>query len=252
MPLLDEVIEAHGGEDAWSRAGRIRLRARSGGLLLRTRAPGNRFADVRIEAAIGERRATARPFPAPGRVGIYEGGGVRIESDAGEVLESRSDPRALFFGRPGLRRNFRWDALDLVYFAGYAWWNYLNHPWLLTAPGCMVAEGEWRRHGAAGWRRLDVTFPPGIDTHSRHQSFYYDDDLRLRRHDYVAEVVGRWARAAHLCDRHRRVGGLLLATRRRVHPIGPGGRPLPAPTLVSLDLDEIEVVPRDGTAAPPG
>ena len=39
MALLEEVIEAHGGREAWLRAERVRLRARSGGLLLRTRAP---------------------------------------------------------------------------------------------------------------------------------------------------------------------------------------------------------------------
>lgn len=251
MPLIDEVIAAHGGLDAWRGTERIRLRARSGGLLLRTRAPGNRFADVEVEVAIGRRYAAARPFPEPGRRGVFEDGVVRIESDGGEVLESRTDPRPLFFGRSGLRRNFRWDALDLVYFAGYAWWNYLNHPLLLAGEGFTVVEGEPLRHGGEAWRRLDVTFPPGLDTHSPRQSFLYDGRLRLRRHDYVAEVVGRWARAAHMCDEHREVGGLLIPTRRRVHPIGPGGRPLPGPTLVSLDLDGIEVVRRDEAAAGP-
>jgi hypothetical protein len=88
-----------------------------------------------------------------------------------------------------------------------------------------------------------VAFPPGLDTHSPRQSFFYDESLRLRRHDYVAEVVGRWAHAAHFCDEHREAGGLLFPTRRRVVPIGPGERPLPGPVLVSLDLDEIDVLP---------
>jgi hypothetical protein len=252
MSLLDEVVAAHGGLASWQRAGRVRLRARSGGLLLRTRAPGNRFADATIEVAIGSPFAVAGPFPDPGRRGVFDDGAVRIETDDGEVLESRADPRPLFFGRSGLRRNLRWDALDLVYFAGYAWWNYLNHPLLLTGEDFTVVEGEPLRRGDETWRRLDVTFPPGLDTHSPRQAFLYDERLRLRRHDYVAEVVGRWARAAHMCDEHREVGGLLIPTRRRVYPIGPGSRPLPGPTLVSLDLDEIEVIPRDGGEAPAG
>ena len=200
MRLLDEIVEAHGGLDAWRGTDRVRLRARSGGLLLRTRAPGDGFADVQVEVGIGSVHASAAPFPGPGRRGVYADGAVRIETDAGEVVESRRNPRPCFFGRAGIRRNFRWDELDLVYFAGYAWWNYLNHPLLLTREDVAVVEAEPMRRDGQTWRRLDATFPAGLDTHSAGQSFFYDGDLRLRRHDYVAEVVGRWAHAAHMCS----------------------------------------------------
>ena len=73
------------------------------------------------------------------------------------------------------------------------------------------------------------------------QVFYYDRDARLRRHDYAPEVIGGWARAAHMCADHVEAGGLLFPTSRRVVPRGPGNRPLPFPTLVSLHLSEIEV-----------
>ncbi len=249
MALLDEIVESHGGLDAWRRTAAIRGRVRSGGLLIRTRVPGNRFADCRLAVSIGRPYASAEPFPGPGRHGVFDDGAVRIETEAGVTIESRDDPRACFFGRPGLRRNLRWDALDSAYFAGYAWWNYLNHPLLLTRADVAVEEGEPLRSGGELWRRLDVTFPAGLDTHSRRQSFLYDERLRLRRHDYVADVVGRWARAAHMCADHREVGGLLIPTRRWVRPVGPGGRPLPGPTLVALALSEIEV---DRRAEAPG
>lgn len=203
--------------------------------------PGNRLAEGEIEVSTRRPLASAGPFPRPGQRGVYDAGQVRIETDDGEVLESRERPRELFFGRSGLRRNLRWDALDATYFAGYAWWNYLNHPFLLARAGFEVREIEpWDESGET-WRRLEVDFPEAIDTHSRRQAFYYDGELRLRRHDYVAEVVGGWARAAHLCAEHVEVGGLVFPTRRRVLPVGPGNRPLASPTLVALQLFEIEV-----------
>lgn len=239
--LLDQVLEAHGGAERWRAAGRISARVRTGGLLVRTRIPGRSLADYRMEVEVAEPRATAAPFPRPGLRGVFDRGQVRIETDDGEVTESRDDPRPRFFGRPGLRRNLRWDALDSTYFVGYAMWNYLTTPLLLVDQGVEVAAGQPWEHQDETWRRLEVTFPEALDTHSREQTFYFDRHGLLRRHDYVAEVVGGWARAAHMCADHVETGGLTFPSKRWVRPIGPGNRPLPFPTLVSLALSEIEV-----------
>ena len=72
--------------------------------------------------------------------------------------------------------------------------------------------------GDERWRRLEVTFPPGLDTHRREQSFYFDERRFLRRHDYIAEVIGGWAHGGHLCAEHVEAGGLVFPTRRRVKP----------------------------------
>ena len=74
-----------------------------------------------------------------------------------------------------------------------------------------------------------------------HQTFYFDARGLLRRHDYVAEVVGGWAKAAHYCDDHAQAGGLVFPTRRWVRPIRPGNRSLPFPTLVWLELSDLQV-----------
>ena len=239
--LRNEVLDAHGGLRRWQAARTVSARVRTGGLLVATRVPGNRFADYRVTVGIHEARTVLDPFPGPGRRGIFEGSAVRIESSDGEVISSRSNPRAEFFGRSGLRRNVRWDPLDSVYFAGYAMWNYLSIPYLLTREDIGIEEGPvWRENGET-WRRLNAAFPAGIDTHSSRQSFYFDERALLRRHDYAPEVIGRWARAAHFCTGHVGAGGLVFATRRWVRPIGPGNRALPLPTLLWLELNDIRV-----------
>lgn len=239
--LLDEVLDAHGGLERWRAARRIRARVRSGGLLVRTRVPGTRFADYRLTADPQRPHAVIDPFPKPNRRAVFDEGAVRIETDGGETVESRHVPRPEFSGRSGLRRNLRWDALDATYFAGYAMWNYLTTPYLLTREGVEASEGEpWSQDGET-WRRLEVTFPPGLDTHSTRQTFYFDDRRLLRRHDYVAEVVGGWAHGAHYCADHVEAGGLTFPTRRWVRPIGPRNRSLRFPTMVWLRLSEIEV-----------
>jgi hypothetical protein len=239
--LLEEVLEAHGGVERWAATRRISARVHTGGLLPRTRMPGNRFADVHATVEAHRRRTAISPFPRDDQVAVFEEGEARIETADGEVLESRDSPRGSFRGFSGLRRNVRWDALDAAYFGGYALHDYLTTPFLLTLEGVEVREGERWEEGGEAWRRLEVTFPDGFDTHSRRQTFYYDSLRLLRRHDYVAEVVGRWARAAHYCSEHVGAHGLVFPTRRRVLPIGLRNRALAGPNMLSLDLSEIEV-----------
>jgi hypothetical protein len=241
VTLLDEALAAHGGLARWRAAGRVHARARSGGFLLRTRVPGNRFADYRITVDLAAPASVIDPFPEPGVRGVFDRGAVRLESDDGEVLDSRGDPRPEFFGRAGLRRTLRWDPLDATYFAGYAMWNYLSFPLLLTRPGVEVVElPSWRSDGE-DLRRLRVDFPEDVDTHSRRQTFYFDSGGLLRRHDYVAEVVGRWAKAAHMCADHVEADGLVFPSRRWVRPIGARNRPLPMPTMVWIELTDLRV-----------
>jgi hypothetical protein len=241
MALLEEIVEAAGGESRWRVAARIRARVRSGGLLPRTRMPGNRLADYTVTVETDHQRAVLDPFPEEGLRGVFDDGEVRIESGGGEVRERREGPREMFFGRSGLRRNLRWDALDSTYFAGYAMWNYLVTPLLLLRADVAVSEGpEWSGEGER-WRRLDARFPAELDTHSPEQCFFYDDGGRQVRHDYTAEVIARRARAAHYCSQHRTYDGLVFPTRRRVLPLRRDLRSRPFPVLVSVDLEAVEV-----------
>ncbi len=54
-------------------------------------------------------------------------------------------------------------------------------------------------------------------------------------------MVGGWAKAAHALEENREFGGLVFPTRRRVTPRGPANRALPGPTLVWIELTDIEV-----------
>ncbi|MGI9556574.1 MAG: hypothetical protein ACR2N5_01390 [Solirubrobacterales bacterium] len=243
--LLDEVLDAHGGEERWRRVDEIVARVQTGGLLPRTRAPGDKLADANVSVSLDRPRAVFDPLPTAGKRAVFDQGDVRIESSDGELLESRRDARSAFSGPSGLRRNVKWDALDTAYFAGYAMWNYLSFPLLLTLDGVEVGEGGRRDEDGSTWRALTATFDESIPTHSADQTFWIDERGLLRRHDYTAMVVSRFAAGAHLSDEHIEAGGLTFPTVRRVVPRAPGGRTLPGPTVVSLRLSGIEVTFED-------
>jgi hypothetical protein len=229
--LLDRAIEAHGGLDRWREISEIRVKAAAGGLALRSKGAARRVRQLDIAVSTREVRTVFSDWPKPGRRGVFERNRVRIESNDGEVLSERSDPRS-YFRKP--RRLLYWDDLDLLHFVGYAWWGYANAPFLLAEPGFEVRERE---------DRLEVRFPEDLPAHSRDQVFYFEPNGLLRRLDYTAEVFGSFARAAHLCDEPSEFGGIVFPTRRRVHPRRRSGEPLRAITNVWIDVKEVEPRP---------
>ncbi|NIH95731.1 hypothetical protein FHU31_002687 [Mycolicibacterium fluoranthenivorans] len=238
--LLEEVQAAHGGLERWRAVTALTVHGRFGGLL-RTRFPGNRMANFTARLLMTEQHTVLHRFPRDHQRAVFDHGDVRIETNDGELIAARPNARNGFTGIGAVRRTVHWDALDAAYFAGYAFWNYLSTPLLLTRDDITVTEAsDWLEAGTP-WRRLQASFPAHIHTHSPQQTFYVDHVGFIRRHDYIAQPVGTWARAAHYCDQHRQFGGLVFPTRRRVQPRGISDRPLPGPTLVALDIDHIEV-----------
>jgi hypothetical protein len=234
--LVDKAIEAHGGIARFQSVGEVSVRLRCGGFAFAMRFQRGALAEVEARVATSEPRIVISSYPEPGKRGVFERDAVRIESDDGTLIEQREDPRAAF---RGLRHNIWWDDLDLLHFAGYALWNYMSTPFLFSRPGFELTEVDpWEEQGAP-WRRLHVSFPDDIPTHSREQDFYFDDQGLLRRLDYTAEVFGGRAKAAHYCWDHKPFDGLIIPTRRRVFPRKRNNRPRRQPTLVWLEIQDV-------------
>jgi hypothetical protein len=228
--LLERVLEAHGGRERFAAAKQIEFDVVTGGLLLPMKLRPRMAKLITARASTTEPRVEIDDYPRPGLRGVFDAGRVRFEDAAtGRLVGSRSDQRNRFRGV----LTVRWDDYALGYFAGYAFWNYLTTPFLFTWPGFEVRELDAQR--------LHVTFPPDVPTHSREQVFEFGPDHLLRRLDYTAEVIGRWAKGAHFVFDHRTFGGLSFPTRRRVVTMAPGGRPLPGPAVVKLQFKHLRV-----------
>jgi len=114
-------------------------------------------------------------------------------------------------------------------------WTYLTQPLLYTYPGFAVDEIEPWEEGGEIWRRLKVTFPDNIASHTREQVSYFGPDGLLRRHDYAVDVLGG-AKGAHYVGDYRDHGGILMPHRRRVYPLGADNRKIPEPVLIAIDI----------------
>ncbi len=239
IELVERAIAAHGGLELWERAGEVSVRVSSGGLAFASKHQGHAVRDVEARIATRGQHVTLTPYPAPGLQGVLEAGGtVRIRTDEGELVEERDSARGAF---GDLRHKLWWDRLDILYFATYALWTYVSTPFVLAREDYRVRELDpWLENGES-WRRLAVRFPEQVHTHSREQVFYVDESGLIRRHDYTAEPIGGWAKAAHYCLDHRTFDGLVVPTRRRVYPRGRSNRRRRGPLLVWIELPRAAV-----------
>lgn len=236
--LLEAVMDTHGGVERWSGLETVAARLAFGGLAFSARFNSAGLRERRIEVSTRRPRVVFYDFPGPGRCGVFTPDRVWVEVLSGKQEAARCAPRAAF---RSWRRAVWWDTLDLLYFAGYALWNYFTAPFLLAREGVVAEEVEPWAEGDEVWRRLAVRFPEALPTHCREQVFYFDRRYRLRRHDYDPEVFASWARAAHYCSGHASYAGFLFPTRRRVLPRMPDGYARTWPTLVWAEVEDIWV-----------
>jgi hypothetical protein len=237
--LISEAIEAHGGASRWSALSGLDAEISAWGFLFTAKRRAQ-LAHAHVWASTREPHFIFHDVPSPGLRCEWHGDQeVRIVDASGSVLQSRRNPRAAF---SSLRRELFWDALDFTYFAGYATWNYLTTPFLFLRPGFRF-EPLPAMHEPEMLQRIRVEFPPDVPTHSRRQTFYFDGQRRLRRLDYTAEVVGRWASAAHFCEAYRSFDGFQFPTSRRVWPLLLGRKLVRFPTLVAIEVHGVTPQP---------
>lgn len=234
--LVQLTIAAHGGFERWRRFQHVSAHLRNGGVLWPLKHQPGVLDDVNVRVALHREWASHSPFLQPNLRTSFEPHRVAIETTDGRVVEERLQPRDSFMGH-GV--DTPWDQLQLAYFAGYAMWTYLTTPFLFAMDGVVTEELQpWRENGEM-WRRLKVTFPSHVATHSTVQIFYFDTEGLLKRHDYDAEVLGGTP-AAHYAYDYQEFSGILVPTRRRVLGRTPDGTSASDPVIVSIDLSKVE------------
>ncbi len=241
--LLELAMEAHGGLERWQRVATLIATASIGGAMWARKGQGGALEDVAVE--VDPRRQSVRysPFIRPGLQSLYEHGRVSVLTDCGSVLSTLENPRDSFAGHS---LETQWDELQLAYFSGYAMWTYLTTPFLFTLPGFRYEEVEPWVENDETWRRLRVTFPDNVESHSRVQDFYFGEDGILRRQDYSTEISGNRPVVLYATEPEY-FGGLIFPTRRRAYARGTDNLPLDVPVGVAIDFHDVQVM-EDGAA----
>ena len=235
--LLAIALDAHGGLDRRNKLKGLTARMSISGPTWVIKGQPYLFNKVRIEMPLREQHMVTH-LVGQGRKLIFDPDRVAVETEAGDPLFQRANPRASFEGH---LFETPWDELHATYFCSYALWTYLTIPFLYTYPGFLVKElSAWNENGEE-WRRLKATFPESIASHTNEQVSYFGPDGLLRRHQYTVDVLGG-AQGLNYAYDYRNFGGIKVPTRRRIYADDGSGHQISSPVLISIDIREMEFV----------
>ena len=234
--LLDLAVASHGGLDRWKQVTSIAVDASITGALWDLKNNGHTLKDVRLVVDTTKQRLTI-DFFGQDRQALFEPHHVAINDRDGAVVGERDNPERSFDGH-----SFEtpWDDLHLTYFVGEALWTYLTTPFLYTWAGFDSEELRPVDVDGEMWRRLKVTFPDQIKSHTRQQILCFGPDGLLRRHDFTIDLLGGAPGMLYATD-YRDVGGLMIPTTRRGYAWQGDYQRVDEPLLVAIDIGEITV-----------
>jgi len=232
--LLDSAVAAHGGLDRWNQVKSITVDASITGAFWHVKGKGDALKDVRFEVDT-TRELLTMDFAGEDRRSVFEPHRVVLQRRDGALIGARDDPERSFDGH---QFETPWDDIHLAYFTGQALWTYLNTPFLYTWPGFVTEEITPIEAGGETWRRLKVTFPDHIKSHTRQQISCFGPDGLLRRHDFTIDILGGPPSQLHATG-YRDVDGIIVPTARRAYPWQGDHELVSEPPMVAIDMGEI-------------
>ena len=239
--LLNFALEAHGGLKRWSRVEAVTVAASVGGEIWRDKGKVDYLKSVILNVETKRERVTM-DFPGQDKRSVFEPRRVEMQRRDGTVVAARDDPEASFKGQ---ERFTPWDDIHVAYFSGEAFYTYCNTPFLCAYDGFSSEEIPPIQADGETWRRLQITFPETVKSHTRTQIFCFGPDGLLRRHDYTVDVLGG-APGLNYASDYRGVDGIIFPTKRRVYAYRGDYQLVKEPLLVSIDMAEITLACSSG------
>lgn len=230
--LLAFAVDAHGGIERWNSFTKLRAELSITGAIWDFKQVTGLLTDKIFEIETHKEHLTITPFGADGGRTLFEPNRLELQTLEGEVIETWPDAEASFapqqFTDP-------WQPYQAAFFSSEALWTYMTSPFLYTYPGFESVEIDpWHENGEE-WRRLKVTFPDHIVSHTKTQITHFGPDGLMRRHDYTVDILHGNPGANYTLD-YRDFQGIKMPTKRRIYAYDEAQKKVPEPLLVALDF----------------
>jgi hypothetical protein len=235
--LLEIAVKAHGGLDRWKKVNSIRVAASITGAIWFVKGKGDALKEVVLTSETKAEHMSI-DFLSQGKRATFAPNRIEIKSANGDQIAARDHPEKAFAGQV---QETPWDDMHVVYFVGEALWTYLNTPFLYTYEGFQTEEISSIEVDGEIWRRLKVTFPDWVKSHTRVQISCFGPDGLLRRHDYTVDIL-QGATGLNYAYDYRNVDGIIFPTKRRIYAYEGDYQPVKEPLLVKIDMGEITLI----------
>ena len=232
--LLNLAVKAHGGLESWNKVKSVRMAASITGAIWYVKSKPDYLKNIVMTAESKTERVVTE-FPGQDKRSIFEPNRIVIEKLDGALSEARDDPEKSFEGQT---LQTPWDDIHCAFFSGEALWTYLTTPFLYTYKDFKTEEISSIQVENETWRRLKVTFPAYVKSHTREQISCFGPDGLLRRHDYTVDILGG-ATGLNFASEYRNVDGIIFPTKRRIYAWEGDYQLVKEPLLVAIDMGEI-------------
>jgi len=232
--LLNIAVEAHGGLERWSTVKTIDVELSITGAIWYVKGRPDVLRDIAMRVEVDQERVVTT-FADKDVRSTFEPDRVLIEKRDGTLIEKRDEPERSFTDQSP---DAPWDDVQVAYFSGEALWTYLNTPFLYTQPGFVTEEIAPVEADGEKWRRLRVTFPDRVKSHTREQISCFGPDGLLRRHDYTVDILGG-ATGLNFALDYVNVDGIMIPRQRRVYAYEGDYQIVKEPVLVAIDMTKV-------------
>jgi hypothetical protein len=231
--LLAEAVEAHGGIGKWSRYRRLAAELSIDGEIWSQKRQPHLLNQMTSVMDLHEERVSMRRRTHPRHRMTFAASHVTFEEADTDIVESCYNPRGAFLNQS---TDSPWNEFHVAYFSSSAVWTSLVAPFLYTYPGFTSEEIDPCEYEDESCRRLKVSFPDSVGTHTREQIAFFGPDGLLRRCDNVIEVLG--ARTVNRASAYRDFQGIRIPT---LHEIFDDSERTgePSEVLVRINVSEI-------------
>ena len=214
--LIKRICNAHGGLDRWQLVESIELQLDIFGPILITKFKSPWLSNITANVFTDKPYVTNHNFPEEGHTGIFDGYDVSIYNANDKIYCERNYQNS---NELKTKPRLHWDHLDMIYFLGYALWNYSCSPYIFNNKGFDCYQGEdWLDKDGSALSTLHVRYPSHIPTHSKQQVFYFDQKGLLKRNDSTSDIISPIGIGSHYCQNHKSFEGLVFPTHRTVFP----------------------------------
>ena len=232
--LLELAVDAAGGLDRWKQLKSVRASMSITGAIYHLKGKPDVLKDITVEAQLQEQALTIH-YRDQQRRTTFDPNLIVSETEEGQLLERRANPRASFAGHVF---ETPWDDIHLAYFVSEALWTYFTIPFLYTYPGFVTEElAPWQENREL-WRPLKVTFPGHVTSHTREQVSYFGNDGLLRRHEFTIDILGG-APGLYYPSDYQAFDGIAVPTKRRGYAYDAEKRKVPEPLLAAINVSEV-------------